>query len=241
MTDPDVPRGIALAWGAVPQPQRGPKREFRLDQVLDAAMALADADDITAVTMPSVAQALGLTAMSLYRYVVSKETLLLLLQDHGMGSPPPDIAGAAHWRAGLTAYAKASEEVYRSHPWMLDIPISGIATTPNNLSWMEAGLAALRHTALSMHERLSIVLQVSGHARFRALVERGYRNEPSADASEIVLSESRMITRLATAERFPQLLTAIDSGALSTGPSDSFDFGLALLLDGVEHRLSAKR
>lgn len=245
MTDetaiPELPLAIALAWGAVPSPQRGPKREFSLDQVLDAAVDLADADGIDAVTMPSVARALGLTAMSLYRYVSSKETLLLLLQERGMGLPPGSIADAAGWRAGLEAYAEASGAVYRRHPWMLDIAITGIASTPNNLAWMEAGLTVLAGTALSREERVAVVLQVVGHARFRALVERGYADladDAGEQLSGIVVSEARLLGRLVTEERFPELHATLGSGALVDDSFDNFDFGLARLLDGVADFLS---
>ena len=244
MTDdtaiPELPRAIALAWGAVPSPQRGPKREFSLDQVLDVAVDLADADGIDAVTMPAVAQALGLTAMSLYRYVSSKETLLLLLQDRGMGLPPGSIAEAAGWRAGLEAYAEASGTVYRRHPWMLDITITGVASTPNNLAWMEAGLTALARTTLSREERVAVVLQVSGHARFRALVERGYADradEAGEQLSGVVLGEARLLGRLVTEDRFPELHATLVSGALVDDSFENFDFGLARLLDGVAHYL----
>lgn len=237
---PELPRAIALAWGAVPAPQRGPKREFSLGQVLDVAVELADTAGIEAVTMPAVAQALGLTAMSLYRYVSSKDTLLLLLQERGMGLPPESIAGADDWRAALESYAAASGAVYRRHPWMLDIAITGIASTPNNLAWLEAGLAALATTALSREERVAVVLQVSGHARFRALVERGYADLADAageQASGIVLSEARLLGRLVTEDRFPELHATLESGALVDDGFDNFDFGLERLLDGVAHYL----
>jgi len=235
--DAPLPRSIALAWGAVPPPQRGPKREFSLEQVLDAAVALADADGIEAVTMPALAQSLGLTAMSLYRYVVSKDTLLLLLQERGMGSPPPAIATAATWRLGLDAYAEASSAVYRRHAWMLDIAITGVATTPNNLAWLEAGLTALAGTPLSRQERVAVVLQVSGHARFRALVERGYAvraDEEREPPAGVMLAEAQLLGRLVSTSQFPELRATLDSGALADDRFDSFDFGLARLLDGVE-------
>lgn len=238
---PEWSRGLALAWGAVPPAQRGPKREFTVDQVLDAALDIADADDIEAVTMPSVAAALGLTAMSLYRYVSSKEVLLLLLQERGMGMPPSSIADADGWRAGLEAHAAASAEIYRLHPWMLDITIRGIATTPNNLAWLEAGLAALESTSLSRKERVAVVLQVTGHARFRALVERGYNervSETGASLSAVARDEAELIGGLITSERFPELHATLVTGSLVDENFDNFDFGLARILDGVAQYLA---
>ncbi|MDF2560820.1 MAG: hypothetical protein K0R99_2266 [Microbacterium sp.] len=238
-----LPLPIALAWGAVPPAQRGPKRGFNLDQVLDAAVALADASGIDAVTMPALAKSLGLTAMSLYRYVGSKDALLLLLQERGMGLPPTSIAGAASWRDGLEAYAEASADVYRRHPWMLDIPIAGIATTPNNLTWVEAGLETLAATRLSPEERMAVVLQISGHARFRALVERGYGDRADLtgeDVSGVVGSEARLLGTLVAVDRFPNLHALLRSGALVDDRLDNFDFGLQRLLDGISHYVESR-
>lgn len=237
----DRSRGLALAWGTTPPAQRGPKREFTLEQVLDAALVIADADGLAAVTMPSVASSLGLTAMSLYRYVSSKEILLLLLQERGMGMPPSSIADADGWRAGLEAHAAAAAEVYRRHPWMLDIAIAGIAMTPNNLHWMEAGLVALESTSLSRKERVAVVLQVAGHARFRALIERGYDERTTSDhvsLSAVVQEEAEVIGGFITGERFPELHATVAEGALVDEDFGNFDFGLARILDGVERYLA---
>ena len=47
-TDPDLPRGIALAWGIAADPQRGPKREMSVERIVDAAVELADAEGLDA-------------------------------------------------------------------------------------------------------------------------------------------------------------------------------------------------
>lgn len=245
MRDAEIPaewsRGLALAWGVVPTAQRGPKREFTLDQVLDAAVALADTRGIDAVTMPAVASALGLSAMSLYRYVASKDVLLLLLQERGMGLPPAVISDAVGWRDGLLAHVAAALEVYRHHPWMLDIPIEGIAATPHNLAWLEAGLACLNETSLTRTERVAVVLQVTGHARFRAIVERGYRRRAEdgrVDLSVVANSEARLLGELVTADRFPEVHATLSSGELVDEGFANFDFGLERILDGVERYLA---
>ncbi|WP_136042569.1 MULTISPECIES: TetR/AcrR family transcriptional regulator [unclassified Microbacterium] len=238
-----VPPHIALAWGAVRPPQRGPKREFSLEQVLDAAVAIADDTGLESVTMPALAQSLGLTAMSLYRYVGSKDALVLLLQERGMGLPPSSISDARGWRDGLEAYARASADVYRRHPWMLDIAISGIATTPNNFTWIDAALGVLAHTALSHEERLALVLQISGHARFRALVERGYAaraDQAGEQVAAVVSSEAELLGRLVTVERFPNLRGVLDAGVLLDDTFDEFDFGLQRLLDGIAQYLELR-
>ena len=80
-SDPDLPRGIALAWGVAASPQRGPKREMSVERIVEAAVEIADAEGIGAVSMAAVASRLGYTPMSLYRYVTAKDDLILLMQE----------------------------------------------------------------------------------------------------------------------------------------------------------------
>ena len=90
MTDapePELPRGIALAWGIAANPQRGPKREMSVERIVEAAVEIADAEGLGAVSMAAVAARLGFTPMSLYRYVSAKEDLILLMQEEATGAP----------------------------------------------------------------------------------------------------------------------------------------------------------
>ena len=146
--DLELPRGVALAWGVAADPQRGPKREMSVEKIVDAAVELADAEGLGAVSMAAVAARLGYTPMSLYRYVSAKDDLILLMQEErdrasaGVGARDRGLARAAEriFRAQLSIYLR--------HPWMLDIPITGSPTTPNSSAWMDvdAGRSA-RHPA----------------------------------------------------------------------------------------------
>ena len=74
-----LPRGVALSWGLDKKPKRGPKRELSLKQIVDTAIVIADKDGLSAVSMNRVAASFGFTTMSLYRYVPSKDDLVLLM------------------------------------------------------------------------------------------------------------------------------------------------------------------
>src|SRR5690242_4367559 len=121
--DPELPRGIALAWGVAANPQRGPKREMSVERIVEAAVELADADGLAAVSMAAVAARLGFTPMSLYRYVTAKDDLILLMQEEATGLPPEAVR-EGDWRAQLTALYRAQLDGYLRHPWVLDVPIS---------------------------------------------------------------------------------------------------------------------
>lgn len=236
-TDPDVelPRGIALAWGVAAAPQRGPKREMSVERIVEAAVEIADAEGLAAVSMAAVAARLGYTPMSLYRYVSAKDDLILLMQEEATGLPSEEARTAGGWRATLEAFYREQVALYLAHPWVLEIPISGSPTTPRSAAWMDAGLEALAGTPLDEPERLAVMLLVSGAARWAGLVMAGYvhaqRTSGATDA-EVTAREDALYRALVTAEEFPALRAAIDAGVF-LDESDPFAFGLERALDGV--------
>jgi AcrR family transcriptional regulator len=230
--DDDLPRGIALAWGVAANPQRGPKRELSLEGIVDVAVRIADADGLGAVSMSSVATALGFTTMSLYRYVSAKDDLILLMQEAGMGLPPLAIGEAGDWREGLTRWYRAIMAVYATHPWLLDIPLDSEPNTPNFLAWLDAGLAVLAQSPLSQTARVSALLLLNGHSRWAAHVLRNEQG-PSLPAAALA--------QLVTPEQFPFLAPAVAAGAFSGGDDDgdAFEFGLLRILDGLDVQMNA--
>ena len=239
----ELPRGIALAWGVATHPQRGPKRELSIEGIVDAAIAIADDKGLAAVSMSSVAASLGFTTMSLYRYVSAKEDLLLLMQDQAIGVPSRAAQEATSWREGLTSVYREMVEVYAAHPWILDIDITGLPSTPNNLAWMDCGLGALSETPLTQEERLSTVLALTGSARWESQINRGYdarAAQTGVSPSERDLADAHIMSTLVTREQFPHLHGAIQSGVF-TGEDNPFEYGLSRLLDGVEQYIKAQQ
>jgi AcrR family transcriptional regulator len=223
-SEPELPRGIALAWGISANPQRGPKRELSIERIVDAAIQIADERGLAAVSMSSVATALGFTTMSLYRYVTAKDDLTLLMQEQGMGLPPLSIGEASDWRDGLGRWYRAGLDMYAAHAWILDIPIAAAPNTPNNLAWLDAGLAVLESTPLDEREQVSAMLLVSGQCRWEALVARQYDDAQDMDSS--------VLATLLTPEQFPHLYPAIVAGAFDG--YDPFEFGVSRVLDGLD-------
>jgi AcrR family transcriptional regulator len=237
MDDPDeteLPRGVALAWGVAASPQRGPKREMSVERIVDAAVELADAEGLGAVSMAAVATRLGYTPMSLYRYVSAKDDLFLLMQEEATALPPDSVAEAEGWRAKLEELYRAMVQVNVRHPWMLDIPITGSPTTPNSAAWMDAGLAALAGTPLTLAERLSVVLAVTGQARWCGTILAAYARatREGFDPAAIARREDALYRRLISADAYPALREAVEEGVF-LDESDPFAFGLARTLDGI--------
>ena len=221
MAEVELPRGIALAWGIAADPQRGPKRELSIERIVDAAIEIADADGLTAVSMSSLAAKLGYTTMSLYRYVSAKDDLIVLMNDEGLGQPPDHDPIDDDWRTGLRRWAGSVAATYARHPWLLDIPVDGTPITPNSLSWLDWGLRILAPARLSSTDAVAAVLMISGLARWQAIIDRAVAGGEQEDAERYVFTE------LLDAEHYPALVAALADGGLSDDEADDpFRFAL---------------
>lgn len=235
--EPELPRGIALAWGVAADPQRGPKREMSVERIVEAAVEIADAEGLGAVSMAAVAARLGFTPMSLYRYVSAKDDLILLMQEEATGLPPEATTPPGDWRARVEELYGAQLQVYMVHPWILDVPINGSPITPNSASWMDAGLEALAETPLSQGERLSIMTAITGQSRWAGSVIAGYQRaqrEIGIGDDEFASREDTLFRALISADAYPSLRAAIDAGVF-VDDTDPFSFGFGVFLDGVQH------
>jgi AcrR family transcriptional regulator len=235
----ELPRAVALAWGVAAHPTRGPKRELSIERIVDAAIEIADEGGLAAVSMNAVATRLGFTPMSLYRYVSAKDDLVLLMQERGIGVPPDDLvsAGSGDWKAGLEAWTRAMAGLYVEHPWLLDIPITGVGVTPNNLAWLDAALGILEPVPLRPNAKLSVVLALLAQGRFEGIVSRGYDASGDVESRDVAL-----LAQLVTPEELPHVHAAFVAGAFSDEDDDPdpFGFGRARVLDGVEAVLEGR-
>ncbi|MGM7644654.1 TetR/AcrR family transcriptional regulator [Nocardia sp. JW2] len=228
-----LPRAVELMWGLAQPAGRGPKRALTIDQIIDAAIEVADAEGVAALSMSRVAKQLGFTAMSLYRYVDSKDTLLDLLMDRVVGAPP-DIPAGTSWRAGLEQWAFAEFDRIGRHPWWIDIPLARPPMGPNNMAWLEVALGALAGTGVPEPAKLELVMNVSVYVIGKCRMLRDLQTVEGADFASVM-------ARVLDPQRFPAV-TAAMSGAAFDGESDvhfdwaraDFEFGLARMLDGFE-------
>jgi AcrR family transcriptional regulator len=241
--DPLLPPWLELAWGRRRRATRGPKPRLTLESIVAAGIAVAMTEGIGALSMTRVAAKLGVGTMSLYRYVSSKDELLTLLVDTALGSPPQAPPGD-DWRSGLTRWAVGVRTAYQRHPWALRVPISAPPLGPNNVSWLENALVALRPTPLSEQEKLSTVLLVSGFVRNEATLGLDLAAGAAAAGAgegQVMPTYARLLSSLIEPGDFPALEDAIASGALADedDPDSEFQFGLERILDGVAALITA--
>ncbi|MFG2037026.1 TetR/AcrR family transcriptional regulator [Dactylosporangium sp. NPDC048998] len=242
----DIPPVLAAAWGLRERPGKGPRPGLTLERIVAAGVRVAAAEGLGAVSMGRVASELGASTMSLYRYVTAKDELLDLMVDAAIGQPPALPPGEG-WRAGLTRFAHTYLDLLRRQPWVIRVPINSPPITPNQIAWMNYGLATMAGTALRQDERLYTIMIVSGIVRNWALIAADISAAAQAGgvtAEQAMFGYGRLLKRLADPARFPAVGELIASGVLETpeaGPDDDFEFGLARFLDGLEALIGSRK
>ena len=207
------------------------KPKLTVRRIVEAGIELAAADGVAGVTMARVAAGLGAGTMSLYRHVRSRDELVALMVDHALGEPRRREADLA-WRAALTNWAADLHDVYRRHPWTLQVPVSGPPVLPHELGRLESALSSLAGTNLSEHDKLATVLLVSGFVPSEAAVRQSVTRP---DGSAVMTPYAEALASLVDLPRFPALQRALASGALDEDDLDGqFQFGLDRLLDGLD-------
>ncbi len=231
-----------------PTGRRAPRSR---EDIAHAAIAVADAEGLEAVSMRRVAAELGLGTMSLYHYVRSKDELLDLMSDGIMGGQLVDDAELRKgWRAGLTAIANATRRNFERHPWLGDAlrPRPSTVPGPNALRHVEQSLAAVADTGLDPQGQMDLIAAVDDYAIGYVIRTLRFAAEEENTPGEEWLGEmfDHMRARIAGGD-YPHLQRALEANR-AAGRTDEelarmatderrFERGLARLLDGVEVEL----
>lgn len=238
-TEPEagLSRAMRELWGQADSGRRGPKPAMSVRAIAAAAVELADREGLDAVTMAAVARQLGFTTMSLYRYVESRQDLLVAMVDEAIGEPPSRNRRWG-WRRQAEEWALAESRQFLAHPWVLDVRTPSPPLGPNLMAWMEHGFAALAASGLSSASAADALLVIDGYVRSSTQLHLQYA---APGATETWVAQLRTVL---DADRFPTVHAVMLSGAFEddsyTEPQGhDFDFGLRLLLDGLERLVSS--
>lgn len=238
MSSDELPEAVAIAWGLQAAPQRGPSRGTDHTTIVRAAMDVADAEGLGAVTMKRVASTLGRTTMSLYRYVSGKDVLLWLMQDAAL--TPDELPELdPDWTVALRQWARALRGAYQRHPWTLDIPRSQTGVLmPNSSALADRALGAMQELRIPDQDKTGVLLAVSSFAASIATLERDLLDEggvalgpASLDRLASVLDPERLPHIGALMQAGDWVGTHADSGDLEL--DQEFEFGLTLWIDGL--------
>jgi len=236
-----LPASVEAAWGLRDRPAKGPKPGLTLDRIVAAAVSVAAGEGLSAVSMGRVAKELGVSTMSLYRYVSAKEELYVLMQEAAMGAPPPlpALEEGAGWREALRQWAWAQRRMFQRNLWSLRIPIAGPPASPHMVLWWEQGLQALSDSGLSPGDKISVILLVTGFVRNEATTMSDVAaavEKKGVSAEEFMAGWERTVRRLVDPVRHPALSGLLATEAMSEPDEADYDFvfGLERILDGID-------
>ncbi|WP_225443221.1 TetR/AcrR family transcriptional regulator [Lolliginicoccus lacisalsi] len=220
--------------GTVGAPRRRARPGLTRDQILAAAIRLADHTGTAGLTMRALAKDLGVEAMSLYHHIASKDALLDAMVDHVFSEISLPETGTG-WRDGMLQRAHSARATLRDHPWALGLMASRSTPGPATLRHHDAVLGCLRHNGFSLPLAARAVALLDSYIYGFVLQENGL---PFASAEELATIADGILATPAIAEEYPHLTELITEHALKPGYaySDEFDHGLDLILDGLERQ-----
>ena len=202
------------------------------DRVLRAALDLADRDGFEACTMRKLGAQLGVEAMSLYRYVASKEDLLSGLVDLVFAEVEVDEPGTTEWRQAMRDRAHSHRAAMRRHSWAIGFMEGRMQPGPASLRVHDATLGILRAAGFPFRAAVHANSVLDAYVYGFALQERGLPAQADGATAEVMREQARHVPEM---RDFPYLVEAMGEFADAGYDFDAeFAFGLELILDGIE-------
>ena len=210
--------------------KRSSRPPLTTEAVLRAAVGVADAGGVAAVTMRSVAKELGVEAMSLYHHVEGKEAILDGIVDLVFAEIPLSPEGEG-WRAAMRHRASSTRAVLGRHSWALGMLDSRAAPGPATLRHHDAAIGVLRAGGFDLATAASALSLLDSYVYGFVLQERSL---PFASREELGDVAGGMLARM-PADAFPHLTAMIDH-VVQRGDDggDEFAVGLELVLDALD-------
>ncbi|MEU2094894.1 TetR/AcrR family transcriptional regulator [Streptomyces globisporus] len=192
-------------WSRPERGARGPAPERSRAQITTAALALADAEGLAAVSMRALAQRLGTGPASLYRYVGSRDELLDLMADAVAGELDLSVAPAGDWLDDLVDLARQSKAAHVRHPWLADLnDRRGEVLGPHAIDYLDHALGILSPAPGAAGQKLEAI------GLLGALAVLFARRESAATSSSgDPAARAAHLAAVAAEGRHPHLLAAL--------------------------------
>jgi AcrR family transcriptional regulator len=216
--------------------------ELSRERIVGAAIAMADAEGMAALSVRGVAGKLDVPTMSLYRHVRSKDQLVQLMVDVAVGASFPADPPAG-WRAQLELGARLQWQIYRRHPWLARVMIvTRPLPLPNTLAHAEWMLRALDGLGLDAATMLQLHIAVHSYIQGLAVnleAEAQAEGDTGLSEADWMASHEAAFAALAASGRLPTFAKVLHSlsGGFDLDLDALFELGLRALLDGVGARI----
>ena len=232
-----------VIWARLDRSQRRPQPSLTHEQIARAAIRIADAEGVRAVSMRKVASELGAGTMSLYRYVDSKDDLLDLMVDTVIGENELPDKPSGDWRAELAELARSSRAIAHRHPWAVPLLLARPKLGPNALRQGEYAMAAVDGLGLDIDRMLDMTSTLTAF-------EVGFVQEELAEAEAqrrtgltVEQWRARMgpyVRQLIASGRYPFLERIVVEAEDFPDVDATFERRLSLVLDGLAANLERR-
>jgi AcrR family transcriptional regulator len=234
-----LPPALEILWGRRSPGTRGPKAELDVDRIVGAAVEIATADGLEAVSMARVAKALGFTTMSLYRHVATKDDLLQLMWNASARSLDDWTPEGATWRERLTSWALRQRAVIEENIWITQLPMATPPLAPSSLAWVELGLAVLDEVDAPDYVKIRVLGLISQHGLIDARMAYDERRARELAAETGVETDyAVLVGELADPATYPHLTRLISAEPAPGAPDDDhhaeYLFDIGLIIDGFQ-------
>jgi AcrR family transcriptional regulator len=209
-----------------------PRAPLSRERVLRAALALADEGGIEALTMRRLGERLQVEAMSLYNHIAGKDDILDGIVDLVFGEIEVPSDGG-DWKTAMRRRAISARDVLVRHPWAPSLMQSRTKPGPATLRHHDSVIGSLREAGFSIDMAAHAFSVMDGYIYGYALQLVNLPSHTSAESAEL----AETILRELPAHKYPYLAEMIIEHAMKPGYdyAEEFDFGLDLILDGLEN------
>ena len=213
----------------------GGRPRLTRERVIQAALSVADSGGLGSLTIRSLAKELGAKPMSVYYHVASKDEILAALVDIVFNEIQLPVPGG-DWRAEMRKRASSAREVLGRHRWAIGLLESRTNPGPATMRHHDANLATFRAGGFSIELTAHAYALVDSYVYGFALQEAALPFQGPDRDGDVVES----IMKGMTEGEYPHLVNMATSYYLQPGYDfgDEFDFGLDLVLDGIERMLA---
>jgi AcrR family transcriptional regulator len=240
--------GIDSVWTRDDEQAAGPQPLSR-ESIIAAAIEIADADGLEAVSIRRLATKLEARPMSLYSHIERKGDLIDLMVDEVMGGAVlPDHLPSGDWRNDLRRISQRTRENIRSHPWMIAVAFRRPIIGPNALRHIDQSLAAVSELPLPPERKRAVLLAVDtytlGFVRWELKAMQSAKGAaPCAGIDDGGLSGAEIDAYIATqaaSGKYPHLHELGGKKSMSLGvKAEAFETGLNWLIAGIEAEVGA--
>ena len=208
-----------------------PRTPLTRERVLAAAMKLADAGGLEALSMRKLGQALGVEAMALYYHFANKERVLDGIVDLVFGEIELPAVGD-EWKAAMRGRAISVRDALLRHRWAIGLMESRTNPGAANLRHHDAVIGCLRAAGFDMAATATAYSLLDSYIYGYAMTKM---NLPFDDTSDIVEMSETMLAPFAPGE-YQNLVDFLTEHAMKPGYdyADEFERGLDVILDGIE-------